>query len=251
MKRKIAGIISLLLISTIGSAFGITGNVIGIIETKTQQGIREDVVIYDSPYVEDDQQLKDNINLLMESEKEVLRVREYQGTYDFSTYIQEILQGGTPEAKNEVEYIKDSSFDLWPGEEENHQRPGAGDYVEHIEVSIVINGRLIDAKGYSENGRTMVPIRPMAEALGGKVQANFNNPNLKLVTVTYYDQRLDFRIGGQTAYLNYRQFMMDAAPDIKEGTTYVPYRYFLDIFKGYEVKLDNSNYRILITSKGV
>lgn len=253
MKIKLVSlIIALLFICTVHTSFA-SGDVIGIIEIKNQKGILEEVIVYGSPYVGDNQQIKDNIKLILENNAEIINIKGYQGNIDFMEYIKEIyegnLKGDKEEQGSEHDYEKDSSFDIGSGREEDYT-PGTGQYVEEIEVGIYLNGRELNEKGYSENGRTMIPLRAVAEALEGQVLSNFNNPNLKLVTVVYYDQRLDFRIGDQSAYLNHRQFAMDTAPVIKNGTTYIPFRYLLDIFKGHEVKLDSNGYKILIISKG-
>lgn len=116
-------------------------------------------------------------------------------------------------------------------------------------ISIVVDGRLIspDVPPYFQNGRTMVPFRFIAEALGCRV--------------TWDEQRQSVRAerNGQLAYLYVGKPVMvvnelarelDAAPVIMRGRTFVPLRAVSEAM-GFQVEWDQGRQSVIIQSPGL
>ena len=109
-------------------------------------------------------------------------------------------------------------------------------------VSVQLNGGTVDfpdAQPEMLNGRTMVPFRAIAEALGAEVDYDSG-----AVTATADGVRYDFTLGGDTLTLSDAQtgavldtIALDAAPYLKGGRTYVPVRFFAEAF-GLTVQWD-------------
>lgn len=116
------------------------------------------------------------------------------------------------------------------------------------QVGVMVNGAYIqfpDAAPEVANGRTMVPVRALVEALGGGVDYEFagQKDSVRLFIDKY---TIHFTIGGTTAVRHTRgsdtgeadkTIEMDCAPYIKNGRTYVPVRFLADAL-GYEVGWD-------------
>ncbi|MGB9695262.1 MAG: stalk domain-containing protein, partial [Caldisericaceae bacterium] len=75
------------------------------------------------------------------------------------------------------------------------------------------------------NGRTLVPIRFVAEAFGATVKWN---PVFKLVTINLSDKEIILQIGTNYASVNGVKYSLDAAPSISSGVTFVPIRFISD-----------------------
>ena len=142
------------------------------------------------------------------------------------------------------------------------------------EINVTVDGKTVeftDAKPYvDENGRTMVPLRPVADAIGIHVEWD-RRTKTAVFSDTYdpgiegfgYDidgnqvygrivyMSLSFQVGepevemfgrvkkdsGETTMIADR-FRMDTKPVVKDGRTYAPLRYMVQSF-GYDVGWDN------------
>ncbi|MCH5188240.1 MAG: hypothetical protein J1F63_07525, partial [Oscillospiraceae bacterium] len=84
-----------------------------------------------------------------------------------------------------------------------------------------VNGllRTLDAAPYIENGRTLVPLRFIAEALGAKVDYADG-----VVTVEIADRAVVMPIGSEEYTINGESRTMETAPVILSGRTMVPVR---------------------------
>jgi hypothetical protein len=99
------------------------------------------------------------------------------------------------------------------------------------DIKMMLNGRIVstpwEAPPYIENGRTMVPVRFISEALGADVGWN---ETARLVTVTSSDGTLvKLTIGNQNMIIEKpgttsNTLVMDVAAIIKDGWTFVPVR---------------------------
>lgn len=93
------------------------------------------------------------------------------------------------------------------------------------------------------NGRTMVPIRMIAEALGADVEwvSSFQGARLTRAGV-----QIDLPIGKTTGYKNGEPFQMEVAPYVKNGRTMVPARYVAEFF-GQKVEFNSETRTVEIT----
>jgi hypothetical protein len=80
---------------------------------------------------------------------------------------------------------------------------------------------------YISNGRTMVPLRVISEAFGAKV--GWDGPT-KTVTITLGDTEIKMTIDRPIALVNGVETMLDAPPEIKEGSTFVPISFIARTF---------------------
>ena len=98
--------------------------------------------------------------------------------------------------------------------------------------------KTIDAEPYIKNGRTMVPLRAIAEALG--IIPNWNE-SLKEITLTRYGKTVRIRIGSKEAYtkedgqIGESIIVLEAPPEIVKGRTFVPLRFVVEAL-GSEIK---------------
>ncbi len=93
------------------------------------------------------------------------------------------------------------------------------------------------------NGRTMVPIRTIAEALGADVEWVSSMGGARL---TRAGVQIDLPIGSTTGYRNGEPFQMEAAPYVQDGRTMVPARYVAEFF-GQKVEFDSAARTVEIT----
>ncbi|MBA4365361.1 MAG: hypothetical protein C0398_05070 [Coprothermobacter sp.] len=86
-----------------------------------------------------------------------------------------------------------------------------------------VNGltRRLDAAPFIKDGRTLLPIRALIEALGGSVQWN---PSTKTATVALGSRTVALTIGSTTALVNGTPITLDVAPMIVKGRTFLPLR---------------------------
>jgi sugar lactone lactonase YvrE len=105
---------------------------------------------------------------------------------------------------------------------------------------MIVNGvkKILDAPPYIKNGRTMVPLRAIAEAFGATIE--WNNA-LKEITITRKGKVIRMRIGSRDAYTKEEgqtgetRIVLEAPPEIVNGRTFVPLRFIAEAF-GSEIK---------------
>ena len=119
--------------------------------------------------------------------------------------------------------------------------------------AFAVNGetRYLDSPPIVKNGRTLVPIRAIIEALGGTVQWN---PNEKRVDIILGNNHLILQIGNPNAYVNGVQKFIDASnikvyPEIINGRTMLPLRFVAENL-GCDVQWDGTTKTITITYTG-
>ena len=120
-------------------------------------------------------------------------------------------------------------------------------------ITMTLNGRPVESEAppYIENGRTMVPVRFVSEALGAKV--DWDNAN-KLVTVTSGNGTVIKMTVGNTnmAIVNSvkaKIIVMDVPATIKGGRTYVPVRYIGEAL-GLEVGWNAGTHTVTLREDG-
>lgn len=109
-----------------------------------------------------------------------------------------------------------------------------------------INGEScsLDAAPFIKNGRTLVPIRFIAEAFGATVQWDGIN---KTVTIILDSKgiKIILRIDNEIALVNNKEMTLDVPPTIKENRTFVPLRFIAEAF-GSEVQWDPNEKKVTI-----
>jgi hypothetical protein len=90
-------------------------------------------------------------------------------------------------------------------------------------MDMEVNGmtRKLDAAPFIKDGRTLLPIRALIEALGGSVQWNAST---KTATVMLGSRTVALTIGSTTALVNGKAITLDVAPMIVKGRTFLPLR---------------------------
>ena len=84
---------------------------------------------------------------------------------------------------------------------------------------------LLAAPPYSKDGRTMLPFRFLGEIMGAQVSWDG-----KTNSATYQldSKKIEVTIGSKYAKINNQQLPLDAAPEIKDGSTMVPARFITE-----------------------
>jgi hypothetical protein len=96
--------------------------------------------------------------------------------------------------------------------------------MEYPVIKVNINGSPLqmDVPPVIVNGRAMVPLRAIFEALGATVQWNAGDQS---ITATKGSTTINLQIGSTTALYNGSQATLDATPQIVDGRTLVPARF--------------------------
>ncbi len=103
----------------------------------------------------------------------------------------------------------------------------------------------MDAAPFIENSRTYVPVRYLALSLGIQSDRIQWNPAKQLVTLSDGDTTVTLAIGSSVIYVDNKPVLIDTAPLIRQGRTYLPARYVAEAF-GYQVDWDGRTQSILI-----
>ena len=113
-------------------------------------------------------------------------------------------------------------------------------------IQVYVNGTLVqmDVAPKIVDGRILVQMRPIFEALGATVQWNAADQS---IVATEGNTIIKLQIGSTTAYKNGAPVTLAAPPIIVNGHTLVPTRFVSEAF-GYNVAYDAANMRVDITS---
>jgi len=113
-------------------------------------------------------------------------------------------------------------------------------------ISVLVDGLpvIFDVEPIIQNGRTLVPFRAIAEALG--VQVGWDGEN-QTVIATDGEKIVKLQIGNKTAYCNEDPITLDVPPVISGGRTIIPLRFFGEAFN-CKVEWDGVNRTVKITS---
>ena len=115
------------------------------------------------------------------------------------------------------------------------------------DITIKIDGEAIDFSAYDnvmpyiEDGRTLIPIRAVAESLGAKVDWDADN---EIATI---DNRIELEINNDVAIVDGKQVYMDVPAKIKKSRTFIPLR-FVSENMGAKVDWDNDTRTVKITT---
>ncbi|MDO4793329.1 MAG: copper amine oxidase N-terminal domain-containing protein [Filifactor alocis] len=101
-------------------------------------------------------------------------------------------------------------------------------YAQKNEISLVIGKTAYtDYAPVLKNGRTLIPLSFLSKKLGKKV--NWDSKNKKVTVVTDKVKIVLF-IGKKEALINGKKKLLDTAPEIINGSTYVPISFFAESF---------------------
>jgi len=129
-------------------------------------------------------------------------------------------------------------------------------------ISVVVNGEYVnfDVQPQIINGRTMIPVRAVAEAFNADVIWDGENQTVTIEgrhTYTNYDIRVSMKIGNnvlQQAWYGFtkleieKQVTLDSPPIIVDGRTLVPIRAIAETF-GYNVMWKDDTRTVVIYAK--
>lgn len=115
------------------------------------------------------------------------------------------------------------------------------------EISVTIDGTLVsfDQPPIIENGRTLVPLRAIFEALGADVIWDGDS---RTAFSTKDNTSISITIGSNTLYKNNQPIILDVPAKILNGRTLVPVRAIAESF-GCEVKWDGENNHVKILTQ--
>ncbi|MDW7673692.1 MAG: N-acetylmuramoyl-L-alanine amidase [Bacillota bacterium] len=119
-------------------------------------------------------------------------------------------------------------------------------WAQDRQVQIQVNSKLIsfDVQPYIDgNNRTMVPLRFVAEELGGEVTWN---EGASEVGIVQNGKVIKLKINSQVAYVDNKTVALDTVPIIKDSRTMVPLR-FISEGLGAKVEWDSQQYIVGIS----
>lgn len=96
------------------------------------------------------------------------------------------------------------------------------------------------------NSRTMLPVRPVAEALGGRLE--WDGEQRKAVIISPNGDKIDIFADSDRAYINGRETKLDCAAFVSNGRTYLPLRFAAEAM-GASVEWEPDLKRITITKQ--
>ncbi|MFB9750108.1 copper amine oxidase N-terminal domain-containing protein [Paenibacillus hodogayensis] len=129
--------------------------------------------------------------------------------------------------------------------------PACEEYLKY-RVLIVVNGLYLQidpvsgAEPFLENGRTMVPLRALADAFGFEVGWE---PNEQKITLTKEAKSIVLQIGKPEMLVDGEKVQLEeAVPLIKKGMTFLPVRQLAELL-GIQVEWDGDIRMATFTSK--
>lgn len=114
-------------------------------------------------------------------------------------------------------------------------------------ISLQINGSEISAEVPPTviDGRTMVPVRAIFEAVGANIDFDAET---KTITAKKGDATVNMTVGAKVATVNNKEVQLDAPAVIVNGRTLAPARFVAETF-GYTVQWDAENKIVKINGK--
>ncbi len=109
--------------------------------------------------------------------------------------------------------------------------------------------KTMDATPFIENGRTFVPARYLALALGVPEDKITWSSSASTLTLVRDSVTVTLAVGDNNIYINDQPFTIDAAPTLRDTRTYLPARHIAEAF-GYDVAWDETVRAVLIGPPG-
>jgi hypothetical protein len=115
-------------------------------------------------------------------------------------------------------------------------------------TTYTLNGEAVtmDVAPYIKDGRTFLPVRFVANAVGVSDNNIIWDAVSKTVTIIKGDRVVQMTIGSKTMLLNGAAIMMDAAPEITGGRTMLPIRFVAQAF-GADIAWDAATQTVTVT----
>lgn len=101
----------------------------------------------------------------------------------------------------------------------------------------------LDSEPVVVNGRTLVPIRAIIEAMGGTVSWE---QSTSTAVLTYGSDEIRLTINSLTAYVNNEEYQLDTAPAVINNRTMLPIRFIAENFN-FNVEWNDDTQEITIT----
>ncbi len=118
-----------------------------------------------------------------------------------------------------------------------------GDNYVTVQDHIGIDSSVIDAAPFISNGRTLVPVRVIAETFGSKVE--WDDPT-DTVTISSKNNVIKLVIGSKAANVNGKSVALDVPANIYDSRTFVPIRFVTESL-GYNVSYVDMTKDVIIT----
>ncbi|PQQ66532.1 stalk domain-containing protein [Acetivibrio saccincola] len=120
---------------------------------------------------------------------------------------------------------------------------------KQIFITVEINGNYIkmDVQPYIANGRTYVPLRFVAEALGADVQWNQEE---KKASVSCDDNNIEMFAGSNVILVNGEEQHIDTNIEIVDGRIMIPIRFIAENL-GCSVEWDDLVFSVIIEKEGI
>lgn len=117
----------------------------------------------------------------------------------------------------------------WAAIRENLPAEQAEAEAAKARASVTLDGNRIDTENLAKvvGGRTMIPVRCLAEQMGAEVSYD---STLKAARIVRAGVEIIMPVGSKTCTVNGKPFQMDAAPYIENGRTMIPARYVSELF---------------------
>ncbi len=112
-----------------------------------------------------------------------------------------------------------------------------------IEVHLEGEELELEQAPYIKEGRTMIPLRDIMEALDAQVDYDAETQK---VSITRGERLVELNIDSREAFINNEEMKLDAAPEIVSDRTFVPLRFVAEAF-GAEAEWDGDQRRIDIS----
>ena len=113
-----------------------------------------------------------------------------------------------------------------------------GKIIKEDRVKVRIDDKILvlpeESQPFIHDGRTMVPFRVICENIGADVEWM---DETNTVIVRRADSVIKMSIGSKNAFLNDKEIVMDVAPVISDGKTYIPLRYIAELL-GEKIRWD-------------
>ncbi len=117
----------------------------------------------------------------------------------------------------------------WATIQENLPAERAEAELAKTRAKVTLDGNRIDTENLARvvNGRTMIPVRCLAEQMGADVSYD---STLKAARIVRAGVEIIMPIGSKICTVNGEPFQMDVAPYIENGRTMIPARYVSELF---------------------
>lgn len=111
--------------------------------------------------------------------------------------------------------------------------------------TVVLDGKPLETAGVIDNGRTLVPLRAVFEAMGAQVTYDQG-----IIDVAGSQASVRLHVGRQTAYVNGQSHLLDVPARIVDGRTMVPFRFVAEALD-CKVEWKPAARTVVITRPGV